>query len=342
MSGLEIVSIAPTATVQDQGRVGFLRFGVTSSGAMDVYGLAEGQALLGNRPDDAALEFAEYGGRFCARQDMPVALSGAEMSARLNGTPCGWRKVLNLRAGDVLEIGAAADGVYGYLHAAGGFQTEVVLNARSTHRRAGFGHLLAAGQVLNIGDAARKCLPLGLARPDYFDQRVLRIMWGPQSKYFTDKTRQRFLEAEFVISEMRDRMGIQITPDCAKITADSGLSIASDTINLGDIQITGDGTPAVLLADRGPSGGYPRIATLCTADMGALAQISTGGRFRFVLVGRPEAVEVLRKFRKKMNGLREQVKPMTRDPRDMADLLAYNLVDGVITGENDLESIDES
>jgi biotin-dependent carboxylase-like uncharacterized protein len=338
MSGLEVLTILPSATVQDQGRTGFLRFGVTSSGAMDMFALAEGQALLGNSADDAAIEFAEFGGRFRATGSLAVATSGGAMALKLNDVPVAWRCVLALREGDVLDVGASLEGVYGYLHVAGGFQTEVLLGARATHLRAGFGHVLAAGQTLPAGAPDRSVAINGLPRPDYFDRRHLRVLWGPQSQYFDEGERLKFSRARFQVSKMRDRMGIQINPDCGAIHAGVGLTIASDSINAGDIQVTGDGTPAILLADRGPSGGYPRIGTLITADFGALAQIPTGESFTIAVIGRVEAVALLRNYRSDIKALPSKLQPMLRDPRDMGDLLAYNLISGVTTGANESES----
>jgi len=332
MTVLEILSIAPTATVQDRGRIGWLRYGVTGSGAMDAYALAEGQALLGNGPDAAALEFAAFGGRFKVAGGGVFATSGAAMELKINGTRADWRRSHALRDGDILEIGAANDGVYGYLHGPGGFQTETVMGARATHRRAAIGHVLAAGQVLPCG-AGTVSAPMALPRTAYFDQRVIRILWGPQSHLFSDAVRSSFARSRFVVTNMRDRMGIQVTPDSGPVVAEGGRSIASDTVNLGDIQITGDGTPAILLADRGSSGGYPRIATVITADLGALAQIPAGESFAVDVVDRPAALIALAAMQKAVKELPAKRKPVLRDPRDMADLLAYNLIDGVLRGD---------
>ncbi len=333
-TGLEILSIAPTATIQDRGRVGLLRYGVTSSGAMDDHALAEGQALLGNGRDDAALEFAGMGGRFRAVSTLWLACSGAEMALRVNGTPQPWRQSFRLDRGDVVEIGAVREGVYGYLHVRGGFLTELVLGSRSTHLRAGLGHRPAAGQILPVapqpGDLVAMCLP----RPDHFDRRELRLLWGPQSDVFPRAERDRLLAATITVTPRRDRMGMRIALDSGPIHADRGLTIASDAINPGDIQVAGDGTPTVLLADRGSSGGYARIATLASADMAALAQIPAGGTFRFRLVSRRQAVEALARHRRTLDSLASKAMPVTRDPRDIPDLLSYNLVSGVTNGDD--------
>lgn len=333
MNGLEILSIAPSATVQDRGRTGLLRYGVTSGGAMDIYALAEGQALLGNGGDDAAIEFAEYGGRFRALGPVWVAFSGARMTTRLNGSPVSWRRNLFLHADDVLDIGAAETGVYGYLHVAGGFQTDVVLGSRSTHLRAGFGHVLAAGQTLAAGEPERPLSGAYLPEPAYFDRRGLHVLWGPQSQFFEEGEKARFAGAEFEVTKMRDRMGIQIRPDSGPVSSAAGLTIASDAISLGDIQVTGDGTPAILLADRGSSGGYPRIATVASADIPMVAQSPTGQKFTMDVVDRADAVALLANLRRDIRELPRKVQPLLRDPRDMADLLAYNLVDGVLRGD---------
>ncbi|RMH39345.1 MAG: urea amidolyase, partial [Alphaproteobacteria bacterium] len=146
--GLRIQSLAPGASVQDRGRPGLQRFGVTGGGAMDMVALAEGQILLGNPPAAAALELAMAGGRFVATGPLVIATSGAEMALSVNGTQRPWRAVIDLEAGDVVEIGAARSGVYGYLHLTGGLDVPPVLGSRATHARAGLGPRIEAGMVL--------------------------------------------------------------------------------------------------------------------------------------------------------------------------------------------------
>lgn len=333
MSALEILSVAPTTSVQDRGRSGYLRYGVTGGGAMDLFALAEGQVLLGNDEDAAALEFAAFGGRFRARGGFWAATSGAEMALAVNGDAAPWRQSIRLEDGDILEVGAARRGVYGYLHVAGGLQTDIVLGSRATHLRAGFGHVPTAGDVLAIGDPQRVATAQLVPEPGYFAQTTLRFLWGPQSHHFSEAERGRFAAAAFTIRPERDRMGIRVQPDCGPIHADAGLTIASDAINLGDVQITGDGTPAILLADRGPSGGYPRIATLATADIPALAQMPVGAEFRLDIVTREQAVALLMEMRKRIGALPRLRMPALRDPRDIADLLSYNLIGGVMRGD---------
>lgn len=333
MRGLEILSILPSATVQDRGRSGYLRYGLTAGGALDIFALCEGQALLGNGPDDAALELAEFGGRFRATGPLSVACSGAEMGLLVNGAPRVWRQVFTLEADDILDIGAVKRGVYGYLHVAGGFQTASALGSRSTNRRAGLGAVPRAGMTLQAGRTTATVALVSLPEPGHFTQRVLRVMPGPQSELFEQTERQAFLSSEFVATRQRDRMGLRLASSFGPVRPANTATLASDAVNLGDIQITGDGTAVVLLADRGSTGGYPRVATIVTADVPALVQMPSGAPFRLDCISRATAVSALGVLCSKLDRLATTVRPVLRDPRDMRDLLSYNLVGGVVKGD---------
>ncbi|MBL4559122.1 MAG: biotin-dependent carboxyltransferase family protein [Rhodobacteraceae bacterium] len=266
MSGLEILSLAGPASVQDGGRPGWQRWGVPEGGALDIHALAEGQALLGNAPDAAALEMPGAGGRFRAQAAMVVATSGAEMALRVNGVARGWRSALALGPGETLEIGAAREGAIGYLHLPGGIDAPVELGARSAHRRAGLGLVPTAGDVLRPlgrGGVAGRSLP----RPAHFDRRCIRAMWGPQSALFDAASRARFAAETWTATPFRDRQGIRIAAAGGPFEAALGLTTLSEAVVLGDIQMLGTGEPVVLLADRQPTGGIrasrPRFRPIC-------------------------------------------------------------------------------
>lgn len=337
MSGLEILRVAAGATIQDRGRPGLQRYGVCAGGAVDEYALTEGQVLLGNSTDAAALEFAGDGGKFRARGGaLRLATSGATMRASLAGEPLRWRSSFTLQAGDVLEIGPAREGTYGYLHIAGGFGTEVVLGSRSTHIRAGLGYVPAAGDCLPVGEAggaATSDPPETLSEPPHLGRREIRALWGPQAHVFSDATRAAFAAASFRVSAARDRMGIRLDADCGPIHSETGQTILSEAISLGDFQIPGDGRPVAMLADRGPTGGYPRIATVISADIAALAQLRTGADFKLRMVDEDAALEALKLWRDQINRLPEDLRPLIRDPAKMSDLLSYTLVGGVLRGD---------
>jgi len=332
--GLEVVDAGLHAAVQDLGRPGLQRAGVAEGGALDPRALYEGAALLGQDPGLAALEMTLGGGRFRAVGGaVRVALTGACCAATVDGRPVAWHTAFSLRAGEELAIGKAEGGVYAYLHLSGGIDVPEVLHARSTHLRAGFGGLegreIRAGDVLPAGTAA--CGDEAVASLDVAPEpplETVRILWGVHAEEFGDDERARFLATTFRVSPKRDRMGVRLDGAAEPFAPARGLTLISDAVVLGDVQVPGDGVPIVLLADRQPTGGYPRIATVITADLPAFAQLPTGAPVRFRAVAPGDAVAALREHRARLAALEDDVRvgPAV-DP-----LLAVNLIDGVYEG----------
>ena len=255
--------------VQDYGRPGYQRYGVTEGGVMDRYALAEVNCLCGNDIQTAAIEMIAMGGQFTATGGpVTVACSGAQMDLKLNGIAMPWRSNFVVGPGQILKMGYARSAVYSYLQCSGGFALEPVMNSVSTHTRSGFGGF--KGRVLQVDDelpvaalkVPREHAPQQLPSPDYLDQRVLRIVWGPQAHVFSKAARDAILNHEFFVSSARDRMGARLDTQAGSLAAATGLSGVSDAVVIGDIQVAGDGVATVLLADRQPTGGYPRIATI--------------------------------------------------------------------------------
>lgn len=338
MSRLEIEFLAPSATIQDGGRIGYRRYGVTKGGAMDPYALKEGQVLLGNRASAAALEMAFIGGKFRSKGDNIVALTGAEMTLEVNGQTAPWRQVLALKDGDQLSVGACMEGCYGYLHLSGGIDSPIMLGSRSAHAQAELGWTPKTGAML-IPLAERQAeADLCLPRPCYFDDRVIRIMAGPQTHLFSKEDVQSLEQATFHLTNARNRIGARIESSMGAINAELGTTIASDAIVNGDIQVAADGIPAVLLADCQPVGGYPKIATVISADLHKFAQLPMGVPFTMKIVSRRFAIGEWERLMSGLNKLSDQVEPAFRDPKEMANLLEYSLIDGVISGDEQNEN----
>lgn len=313
---------------------------------MDCYALAEGAALLGNQKDDAVLEMAGYGGKF-RTLDYPlwIALTGAAMQSSVDGRKVDWRCSLLLAPGQVLEVGSAVEGTlrgtYGYLHVAGGIRVDPEIGAMGTHLRAGVGgvdgKVLKAGTNLAIGPSgedSERTPPqkaMMLPDPEYLGRRNIRLLWGPQSERFTQRTRQRLLAETFALSHRRDRMAMRLHLEPDQRPFESLLTGLSDPVQDGDIQMTGDGVPAILVREHQPTGGYPRIATVITADHAAVAQLPTGEPFQFELVTLDQAIEALKVWRAQIHTLAQAAQPVIRSPEDIDNLLDYNLIDGVIS-----------
>lgn len=336
---LQILSTGPGASVQDRGRPGWQRYGVVTGGAMDRIAFDEGLVLLGNGPDCAALEVSVSALRVVIRGGPArIALTGAVCDARRNGTAMRWRSSQHVETGDELLMRPPSGGAFAYLHVDGGINTAPVLCARATHPRSGIGGL--DGRCLRAGDrlplVAYRQGPCGqvLPEPDHLSQREIRFLWGPHAGLYSARERKMFEATEFRISAQRDRMGARLVSRRPALPPGRGLNGISDAVVRGDIQVAGDGTPTVLLADHQPTGGYPRIATVISADFAACAQLPTGSPFRLVQTDLEHAREALARQREELSRLPEALAPLRRCPSEIGDLLSNQLVGGVASAQD--------
>ena len=329
---LHIHQAGPGLTVQDLGRPGYLAYGLSRGGAADRTALYEGAALLAQDANLAALEMAGMGGTFTASEDIRIALTGAPMRARIDGAAVAWNASHTVPAGARLEIGPATAGVYGYLHVGGGIATPDILGARSAHLAAGIGRTLKAGDSLPIGPDRGHETGLALDPEDRFAGGEVRVVAGYQTAMFSDDEVARFEETEFTRDARGNRMGVRLAPKGEGFASRAGLTVLSEAIVPGDIQITGDGAPFVLMAECQTTGGYPRIGAVLPCDLPRVAQAAPGAHLRLRFVPAEEALATERRAAEARAALRRRLRPLTRDPHDIRDLLSYQLISGAIAG----------
>lgn len=286
---LSIRRAAPLTTLQDMGRPGMLRHGISASGPMDrsAY-LAPGGGRGGIEFTRAGLELAVISGACRA------GWAGGDFTVHHNGAPLGWPGAVQLQRGDVLAITPGARGNYGYLRFDAALDLPESMGSIATSSRARLGGL--EGRALREGDELALVagpLEAPMALPAVAEGPI-RIVWGLHADLFAPELRQRFLEAEFVVSGQMDRMGVRLEDGAGVFAGASKLSLVSDAIVPGDIQILGDGTPIVLMRDHQPTGGYPRIATLASVDFDRFAQMRAGSRVGFAAVSLDHAHKLLR------------------------------------------------
>ena len=327
MSALLILSVGPQVTVQDAGRSGGLGLGLSRGGAADRAAYLMGCALLGQGIGTACVEMAGMGGRFQFDAPTRFALSGAPMRATLNGASLEWNAAHLAGPGQTLVVGSAVDGTYGYLSVGGGIATEPALGGRAYHGIAGLGKPLDAGDSLplapdpKLGDAPMRY------RPPAQPRGPIRVMPGPQTAFFSDEMRRRFEATIFRRSARANRQGVGMESDGASFASGAQLSQVSDFIAEGDVQMTGDGTPYVLLVDCQTMGGYPRIGSVLPVDLPRVAQALPGAEMSFRFMSLDEAEGLYQSDEDRLAACIKQLEPRTRDPREMADLLAYDLID---------------
>jgi len=313
-----LLAVAPTpfVTLQDAGRIGWQRFGVSRSGAMDIEALAIANALVGNAPDAAALEFAHAAGEWeAAATSCRVAVTGGRFSLFVDDEPMPAFTTITLTRGQTLRIGGAPDAVWGYLAVAGGFDLPPQLGSLATHCRSGIGGI--DGRPVQAGDA----LPLtaewvraeterSLREPPMPHDAPLRVVLGPQDDYFTPDALVTFLSADYSVTHQMDRLGYRLSGPL--LAHAKGWNIISDGYVAGSIQVPGSGEPIVLLADAQPPGGYPKIATIITADLARLAQSRPGRTVRFEAVGIEAAQRLRREFVDRLATLKDGIAEVTR------------------------------
>jgi len=283
----------PQTTVQDRGRPGYLRVGIPTSGPMDAEAFAVGNRLVGNHEGAAALECTLIGPRVEFADERLVAVTGAEMPVTLNGDEMERWSAFRVKGGDVLKLGPARAGVRAYLAVEGGVLTPVVLGSRATYLRGQLGG--HGGRGLRRGDVLPLGRPTGSrpARlrphliPTYADAIDARVVRGPHDDRFTSAGLDAFLAGPYEVLPQADRMGARLRGP--RIEHAEGHDIVSDGVPLGGIQVVGDGQPIVLLVDRQSTGGYTKIATVCSFDIGRIGQLRPGQRVRFRRLGVAEA-----------------------------------------------------
>jgi len=328
MTGLVIKSCGALTTLQDAGRKGYQRYGLSNAGAMDRTALAIANALVGNTVDDAAIEFAVFGGELAVEGgDVRIAIAGADCPLDIDGEPMPPRVSRRVARGSTIRIGAARSGVFAYLAVAGGFDVAPMLGSISVHLRAHVGGLhgtpLRAGDVLPLRAGQLEGPDLELAASPEHAPGPIRVVLGPQDNLFTSAGIETLLSSEYQITAQADRMGYRL--DGPKIAHADGFNIVSDGIVTGSVQVPGTGVPIVLLADRQTTGGYPKIATIVRADLGRFAQMRPGEKVRFSAVSLQNAVALARSDARRLESLLAAIRPAGLDRLDSARLLGLNL-----------------
>ncbi len=256
METIKILDAGLLTTVQDLGRYGFQRYGVSASGVMDEYSAKIANKLVGNKVGEAVLETTLKGVQIEFLQNTAVAITGGNCDATLNGTKIElWQSYL-VNRGDILKMGICRSGLRNYLAFAGGIDVPIIMNSKSTNLKAkvgGFnGRKLMTGDILSVGVGSLEA-PLTLNKhyiPTYSKDIKVGVILGQQDDHFTEAGIKTFLNETYTVTQESDRMGIRLSSvSGATIEHKNGADIISDGITFGAIQVPGSGQPIVMMAD---------------------------------------------------------------------------------------------
>lgn len=299
MSDVEFsISFAgPLVTFQDIGRPGNMRYGVSASGPMDIVSFEAANAVLGNETKQTAIEIS-LGGLIlqCHEGSITLAITGGDFLIEHQGQKISSWTVLTIQKGERISVRAGKSGSWAYLAFSGKLNVKDWLNSSSTHSTSGFGGgVLKTGQKFTLTDASNQTNRSGpILKPNFYTNDLIHAVLGPQDQYFMNTAIKIFSDSIFKVSDNYDRMGMQLTGP--KLELKSALSIPSEPVVKGSIQVSGDGIPTILLADHQTTGGYPKIATVISSDINRLVQFRSNQSVEFILINSNEALQKTRKF----------------------------------------------
>jgi len=282
---ITVTKAPPFATIQDLGRPGFRDSGVPISGLADRESGVLLNAILGNDPGAAMIEWAVAGGTLRFEADCTVAVGGAEAECFVDGEPVRAFVPTPARAGSELTVERLVRRRYLLVAVRGGVDVPMVLGSRSTLLSAALGGVegrrLRNGDELPIGDARSGRARGGAPVVRGGHTGVVAVRRGPQAAMFGDAAWSVFTGAEFTVSRSSDRTGYRL--EGGRLPHSAGRALPSEPTCVGAIQVPEGGEPIVLMNDGPTIGGYAKIAVIRTAWISRFAQLVPGARVRFVL-----------------------------------------------------------
>jgi len=339
---LNILQPGLMTTVQDLGRAGYQSLGIGLSGALDPMALRAANLLVGNEPGEGGLELLYTGPTIEIEADsVRLSFVGANATIEIlpdirasSGTLIECQRSIVVKRGEAVKIRSLTGSASLYVGIEGGVAISPTLGSVSTNIRAGTGgwraRALVAGDRLPLRRLnASERDEYKLDGVTFLPSRRIRAIPGPQHDHFDESEVAKFFDSEFTVGTS-DRVGMRLRGR-RPIPHAKGFNIASDAIAPGSIQVPGDGQPIVLMADRQTTGGYPKIATVISADLAALGRLCVGAKLRFEPVTVEQAYVLRRDMLSFLEGLASHIVPIRRSGVAMAPQLSgYNLISGVV------------
>ncbi|MFY0653281.1 MAG: biotin-dependent carboxyltransferase family protein [Cyclobacteriaceae bacterium] len=281
MSYIEVISPGMYSSIQDFGRIGFRSYGVPLSGAMDQTSLKIGNSLLGNSFAEAAIEITTIGPKLLFYANTQIALTGADLSAQLNGVDIKTNVSYPVVPGDLLQFSKPKYGRFAYLCIKEGIKVQEHLGSKSTYPLAKLGQpLLSKGMKVYLDKETTHPSKSGVRiKPDakHFDEGTINAFPGPEFDLLGDN----FLNDSFEISPESNRMGFRFKGSKAHA---HDTSILTSSVMPGTVQLPPSGEPIVLMRDCQTTGGYPRVLQLTDRSIDILSQKAPGSRMYFKLL----------------------------------------------------------
>lgn len=283
---IEILHPGLCTTIQDQGRVEYQDKGMPVAGFMDVSAATLANLLVNNTPNTALLEMQSLGAKLKVHQPTYLAITGANMQAKVNGEYVVINKMILIPKNAILSFKGAINGVYAYISFAGGIAIESVLGSTSTYLPAkigGFkGRSLLKGDIIPLNNKQLSSVNTKVKNTIFKNDVLLECFRGPEWDFLSVNSQQHLLKNSYIVSKDSNRIGIRLEGTTVEFLEKN--EIISSAIIKGTVQITKAGQPIVMMADAPTTGGYLRVLNLSQKSCNLLAQVQIGGRVQFTLI----------------------------------------------------------
>ena len=310
----EIIRPGIHSTLQDLGRSNQYHIGIPFSGSMDKRNYLIGNKLVGNKLNEASLEFAYQGpliklklGKVTGVITGNVAFNILRKNSKIEKGLC--YRTFELKDGDQLDIISTNKSVYGYFSIKNGFAGEYIWGSCSVNTKAKIGSNDGEKFGVNQKIYINKNESLSQNNKiDYFNSKIefIRVLKGTNFNFFSEKAKQIFFSREFIVSKLTDRMGMRL--EGQKIENVAEANIKSEGLIKGVIQVPPDGNPIIMLSDHGTIGGYPKIAIVISADYDRLTQLTPGSKIKFKSVELDEAEKLYKLYEIETHNILSQIR----------------------------------
>lgn len=312
--GIKVIKAGLLTSVQDLGRSGYQRYGMTVCGAMDTWALRLGNTILGNEEGEAAIECTNLGPTLYFEKSQLICVTGGNLSPMVDGDSIAMWKPVFVPEGGVLSFGRPVSGCRSYICFYRGLEIPEVLGSRSTYVKGRIGGW--KGRALNKQDHIGFRSPYVGTKTDFrwrmtpslysdFTIRKIRVIAGPQFECFDSYALVDFLSAAFTLSQAADRMGYRL--ESRSLRLKEQVEMLSSAVTFGTIQVPPQGNAIVLMADHPTTGGYPVIGQVATVDLPLLAQMVPMDQFEFDLITVDEAQGLLQSQSKQLKQLKSAI-----------------------------------
>jgi antagonist of KipI len=307
---MSITTLKPgfMSSVQDLGRRGFQQYGVPIGGAMDKVSAALANIICTNDENEAVIEMTLHGTSIMFNEAAFCAIVGGGCKAYIDDVELPFNRLLWIPAFSIIKSTANTQGCRSYLAVSGGFNVKKVLGSASTYTPSGIGGIngrnLITGDMLafkgeqNLHAAPNiHMLPNGVGISHWHTAdhviptpniEIVHAIKGPEFDHFNTVSQENIFNAVFTISSQSNRMGYRL--EGKKFALEEKTEMVSTAVTAGIVQVTHEGDPIILMADAQTTGGYPRIARICAADISLLAQCRPGTKIQFREIGEEESV----------------------------------------------------